>query len=245
MDEKYDVVVIGGGVIGLCSAYYLRQSGASVAVLDKDDFSDGASWVNAGLLVPSHLEPIAAPGVIAQGLKWLADPESPFYIKPRLDMELTRWLWGFQAACTKKNVERAIPVLRDLALASLELHDDLSNLPGFENTGLTHGGLLMLHNSPNSEKANLARADVAETAGLSIQRLSRTETLSRDPAIRTPMNGSVFFRDDCTFDPEQFMRALIRQLETDGVHLHSETEVTDFEANSKLPRSTAGHGSRA
>jgi len=230
MDEKYDVLVIGGGVIGLCSAYYLRQSGASVAVLDKDDFSDGASWINAGLLVPSHLEPIAAPGVIAQGLKWLADPESPFYIKPRLDMELTRWLWGFQAACTKKNVDQAIPVLRDLALASLELHDDLSNLPGFESAGLTHGGLLMLHNSPNSEKANLARADVAETAGLSIQRMSKSETLELDPEIRTPMNGSVFFRDDCTFDPEQFMRALIRQLETDGVHLHSHTEVTGFDS---------------
>ncbi len=232
MDEKYDVVVVGGGVIGLCSAYYLKHLGASVAVLDKGDYSDGASWVNAGLLVPSHLEPIAAPGVVAQGLKWLADPESPFYIKPRIDMELTRWLWRFQAACTKKNVERAIPVLRDLALASLELHDDLSKLPGFEKIGLTCGGLLMLHNSPKSEKANLALADVAETAGLSIQRLSQSETHDIDPEIRTPMNGSVLFREDCSFDPEQFMRAMVRQLQADGVHLFSQTEVTDFDIES-------------
>ncbi|GMQ82035.1 MAG: FAD-dependent oxidoreductase [Rhodothermia bacterium] len=232
MDKKYDVVVVGGGVIGLCSAYYLRLSGASVVVLDKSDFSDGASWVNAGLLVPSHLEPIAAPGVIAQGLKWLADPESPFYIKPRIDMELTRWLWGFQAACTKKNVERAIPVLRDLAFASLELHDELAKLPGFENTGFKHGGLLMLHNSLKSEKANLALADLAETTGLMVERLSESETHELDSGIKTPMKGSVLFREDCTLDPEQFMRALIRQLKADGVHFFSQTEVTDFDSDS-------------
>jgi len=228
MNDRYDVTIVGGGVIGLSCAYYLRQTGASVCVLEKGPFLHGASMGNAGLLVPSHIESYAAPGIIAQGLKWLADPESPFYIKPRIDMELTRWLWGFQAACTKENVARGIPVLRDLALAGLELHDALARLPGFENTGLEHNGLFVLHNSHKSEKANLALADAAEKAGLRIERLSEEETLERDPGIRTPMNGSVYFQEDACFDSEKFMTALLEHVKIKGVDLIEETEVLGF-----------------
>lgn len=229
MDDRYDVTIVGGGVIGLCCAYYLRQTGASVCVLEKGPFLDGASLGNAGLLVPSHIESYAAPGIITQGLKWLADSESPFYVKPRIDMELTRWLWGFRAACTTENVERGIPVLRDLALASLELHDALARLPGFENTGLEHKGLFVLHNSKKSERSNLALADLAEKAGLRIERLSKEETLARDPGIRTPMNGSVYFEEDASFDSEKFMAALLEHVSSEGVDLIAETEVQSFQ----------------
>ena len=229
MDRSYDVAIVGGGVIGLCTAYYVRKSGASVAVIDKDTFSDGASFVNAGLLVPSHLVPFAAPGVIAQGLKWLADPESPFYIKPRLDMELTRWLWGFQSSCTQENVDRGIPLLRDLALESIRLHDELASLPGFEKIGLVHDGLLMLHNSEKSEKANLYLADLADAAGLDIERFNEAETLAMDPAIRTPMNGSVYFAQDASLDPELFMSAMIGHLRSSGVDLIEREEIVGFD----------------
>jgi len=228
MKRRYDVVIVGGGVIGLSAARFLRASGADVAVVDKSTLTDGASWVNAGLLVPSHIEPIAAPGVIKQGLKWLADPESPFYIKPRVDMDLTRWLWGFQAACTDRNVARAIPILRDMALVSLELLEDIVRSPGFEYVGFGRSGLLMLHNSEKSEKANLALADLAGEAGLEIDRLTRDETLELEPAIRTEMNGSVYFRQDSLFDPEAFMRSLIRDLREAGVEFLTETAVRDF-----------------
>ena len=125
LQNRTDTIVVGGGIIGLCCAYYLNQSGASVRVVDKGSMDDGASYVNAGYLVPSHIEPMAAPGVIAQGLKWLANPESPFYIKPRFDLDLTAWLLGFQAACTRDNLRRSIPLLRDLALEGLSLYDEV------------------------------------------------------------------------------------------------------------------------
>ena len=103
-----DVHIIGGGIIGLCSAYYLRQAGYSVTVLDRGDFSEGCSHGNAGMIVPSHFVPLATPGMIGQGLKWLFSASSPFYIRPRLDAELAQWLWQFYRASTAERVARKV-----------------------------------------------------------------------------------------------------------------------------------------
>jgi D-amino-acid dehydrogenase len=231
MERESDVVIIGGGIVGLCCAYYLRQTGASVTVLDKGPMEGGASYVNAGYLVPSHIEPMAAPGVIAQGLKWLANPESPFYIKPRIDLDLTRWLWGFQAACTDDHVARSIPILRDLALASLELFDEMALRPGFEGAGPEHTGLLMIHNSEYSKRHNLEFADVAVEAGLDVRQLTREETLTLEPGIRTPLTGSVYCREDSAIDPGYFMARLKDEIISMGVQIRRDTEVTGFRRN--------------
>ena len=112
LPRDVDVLVIGGGVIGVTSAWYLAQRGRTVTLVDKDDVCAGSSYGNSGLLVPSHSRPLAAPGVLAQGLRWLLDSASPFYVKPRLDRDLLAWLWKFRGACTAENVRRAVPVLR-------------------------------------------------------------------------------------------------------------------------------------
>ena len=85
---KKKVIVIGGGIVGLSTAFYLRAEGHEVVVLDKGTLSEGASFVNAGYLTPSHIVPLAAPGMISKGLKWMFNSSSPFYIKPRLDADL-------------------------------------------------------------------------------------------------------------------------------------------------------------
>ena len=86
--SQRSVIVIGAGVIGVCSAYFLAEKGMRVTLVDQDDVCSGSSYGNAGLLVPSHSVPLAAPGVIWQGLRWMFDSESPFYIKLRLDPKL-------------------------------------------------------------------------------------------------------------------------------------------------------------
>lgn len=81
------VVIIGGGIIGLSSAYYLLKEGHEVTIVDQYDISSGASFVNAGYIAPSHIIPLAAPGMITKGIKYMFDKTSPFYMKPRIDLE--------------------------------------------------------------------------------------------------------------------------------------------------------------
>jgi D-amino-acid dehydrogenase len=194
---------------------------------------DGASYVNAGYLVPSHIEPMAAPGVIAQGLKWLANPESPFYIKPRFDLDLTAWLLGFQAACTRDNLRRSIPLLRDLALEGLSLYDEVCAHEAFASAAPEKNGLLMLHSSEYSERHNLEFADMADEAGLIVKRLNRDETLTLEPGIRTPVTGSVFCEQDESIDPGFFVSTLRSYLKSQGVTFSPNTEVTGFERAGK------------
>lgn len=133
------VLIIGGGAVGICSAYYLSEQGRNVTVVDKGEVCSGCSYGNAGLVVPSHSVPLAAPGMIFKGLKWMFNPESPFYIKPRFDPELFSWLWKFRGACNERRMRKAMPVIRDLSLASVQLFEELATLEdlefGFEKRG--------------------------------------------------------------------------------------------------------------
>ena len=144
--SKADVLIIGAGAIGICTAYYLSQSGRKIIVLDKGEVCSGCSYGNAGLIVPSHCVPLAEPGVIKKGLKWLLNPESPFYIKPRLDWDLVAWLWRFRRACNEAHVERSMPVIRDLTFESLRLFNEITGHAGIE-FGFEQRGCLYLCNT--------------------------------------------------------------------------------------------------
>src|ERR1700756_5663736 len=113
------ILIIGAGVIGLSAAYYAARKGHSGAFLEREPAQrDGCSFGNAGMIVPSHFVPLAAPGMVALGLKWMFNPESPFYIKPRFDADLISWAWKFYRAATPEHVARSAPLLRDLSFAS-------------------------------------------------------------------------------------------------------------------------------
>lgn len=96
--DQDEVLILGGGVIGLCSALYLLEAGRRVRVLERRHVGAGASHGNCGTLTPSHAPPLAAPGVIAKGLRWMLKPDAPLYIKPRIDPALWRWLLRFRRA---------------------------------------------------------------------------------------------------------------------------------------------------
>lgn len=217
MSQRFDCVIVGGGVVGLSCARTLSEQGARVLVIDRGRYQEAASTGNAGMIVPSHIVPLAAPGVIAKGMKWLMNPESPLYIKPSANPDFVRWLWAFQKHCTEAHVQHGIPVLRDSILASLELLDAWCATPEFETAGLAHTGLLMLHDGEKARKENLELADQAEEAGLEIERLDRDGTLALEPALKTQITGSVYFRQDARVDPEGLVRALEAHVRKAGV----------------------------
>src|SRR5438045_8638031 len=89
--KKMKITIVGGGVIGLCCAYYLNKEGYEVTVIDRNNITDGCSFGNMGYISPSHFIPLASPVIIRQGLKWMLSSSSPFYIQPRLNLDLIRW----------------------------------------------------------------------------------------------------------------------------------------------------------
>jgi D-amino-acid dehydrogenase len=227
LSDRVDVLVIGGGIVGVCSAHYLAARGKSVAVLEKDDIASGCSAGNAGFICPSHSIPMAAPGVVAKGLKWMFDPDSPFYIKPRFSPALFSWLWKFRAACTEERVRRVMTVLRDLHCASVSLYDDLAKAGGFP-FGWTREGLLLLFRTDHAYEEGLKESALLQEIGVPSQALAPGEIAARVPRARPGLAGGILFPGDAHLDPLAFVRGLAAHVRTRGVRVHTATEVTGF-----------------
>ncbi|NLG08201.1 MAG: FAD-dependent oxidoreductase [Deinococcales bacterium] len=224
------VVVVGAGIVGLASAYYLRRAGFEVTVLERDPEERATtSHGNAGMVVPSHFVPLAAPGVVAQGLRWMADPRSPFYVKPRLRADLLAWGWRFWRAGTTAHVTRSAPLLLALNLASrdayVELDAELGGGFAFERQGLT---MLCATERGLEEEARVAA--LAAGLGMRAEVLDGREAQAREPGIELAVAGGVHYPEDAHLDPAAFMRVLQRRLAADGVALRFGTRVAGFEA---------------
>lgn len=228
-DRRSDVVVIGGGIVGLSSAWYLRKAGLDVTLVSRDPVGVGTSAGNAGMIVPSHVVPLAAPGVISQGLRWLLNPASPFHIKARPDPDLIRWLLTFRSHCTDRHVAYAAPILAELSLRSVRLFEDLQAEIG--DFGWRQTGLLMVHRSTKYRDDDWRAADVAEGLGLRVRRLDEAGTRAAEPGIRSDVLGSVLYQDDGRVDPDAFLHLASSALREAGVKIEEEVEVTGLSAS--------------
>lgn len=197
------VIIVGGGVIGLCSAYYALKRGFAVTLIDRG--GDNCSTGNAGMVVPSHFIPLAAPGMIAKGLRMMLNPESPFFIRPRLDAGLMRWGWLFYRNSTERHVAATRELLRDLNLESRRLFAELSEDGDF---GLARRGLLMLCKTDKGLHEEAEVAEAAHAIGLEANVLDAEETARLDPDITMSVAGSVHFPQDCHLDPAKFVRMM-------------------------------------
>lgn len=222
------VVVIGGGVVGLCTAYYAAQRGHRVTVLERGGPDhDCCSLGNAGMIVPSHIVPLAAPGMIGLGLRLMRNPEGPFAIQPRLDRDLLDWCWKFYRACNAEHVRRAAPLLRDLSLASRRCYEEFAAL--WDNDfGLVQKGLLMLCKTERTLEEESRLAAMAQQLGLQAAVLTPAQTAQLDPNIRMDITGAVYFPQDSYLSPPRFMARLTRALEESGIPIAWGSEVTGW-----------------
>ncbi len=210
------VVIIGGGAIGLSTAYYLSKEGHEVVVIDAADMTDGCSYGNAGMVVPSHVLPLAQPGMIARGVRWMFDSRSPFYVRPRLSPALLSWGWQFYRNSTQEHVERSKTALRDLSLFSKELYRDLASQT---NLFWHEQGLLMLYRSDKVGEEEMEAGKMARELGLEVDFLSASEAADLESGLKLDVKGAVHYRSDAHLHPGKFMTFLKQELEKTGVRL--------------------------
>ena len=220
------LVIIGAGVIGLCSAYYAARKGHKVTIIDsRSEDHEGCSFGNAGMVVPSHFIPLAAPGMVALGLKWMWNPESPFYIKPSLSPALLSWGYKFWRAANPEHVRRSAPLLRDLSFASRELFEELSREEDF---GLVQKGLLMLCKTEHALEEESKMAEQARALGVPAESLNAKRTAELDPGARLDIAGSIYFPKDCHLSPNRFMASMRQRLQKLGVEFQWNTNIHEL-----------------
>ncbi len=243
MSESDSVIVCGGGVIGLCAAHYLARAGFAVTVLERNpEGSDSCAHGSAGYISPSHVLPISAPGMVWQGLKWMASSRSPFYIKPRLDPELIRWGWLFARSCTAEHALRAAPVLHDLCLAARELFVELAEETGNVFELRTEGMLNLCQTDKFLEEESRGLARVANELGVEARVLDPSETAVLEPGARMNIAGSIYFPIDAHLTPRKLMPALLELLRAEGVKLHFETAIQSWQVEAGRVRAVRTDG---
>ena len=222
------VVIVGGGVIGLCVAYYAQQNGHNVTVVERGaPAHENCSLGNAGMIVPSHFVPLAAPGMVAYGLRAMRHPESPFFIRPRLNADLLRWGLLFMRAANAHHVARASPLLRDLNMASRSAYEQMADTFG-DGFGLTKNGLLMLCKTQHGLDDEAALAQKANALGISAAVLNPQEAAACDPGAQMDIAGAVHFPMDCHFAPRVFIAHLTDALKANGARFCWETNITGW-----------------
>ena len=230
---KKKVIIVGGGIIGLSCAYYLIEDGHEVVLIEKNSFNSGASIVNAGYLIPSHIIPLASPEVLKKGIKWMLNSNSPFYIKPRFNRDLINWGYNFIKSSSSEHVNSSIRVIKDINELSKELYFELrdSKKIDFE---IYEKGLLMAFKTSEAEKEELKTAKIARELEMNVQELSQEQVNLMQPKIRMNIKGAFWYKSDAHLTPQSFMINLKSYLLKKGLKVYNENLVESFDYDSSV-----------
>jgi D-amino-acid dehydrogenase len=211
----------------LSSAFYLQEAGYSVTVIDSTDMLQGCSYGNAGYVCPSHFVPLATPGIVRQGLKWMLNAKSPFYIQPRLNSNLVSWGWKFLKSATHAHVKRSAIPLRDIALLSRRLYENWAQLPGMDFAWEPKGMLELFQTEENVHHAEQTLKESLHL-GLEARLLNKAELQAMEPHAEINALGALFFACDAQLYPNKLMSSLLACLQQRGVRFECKREVTGF-----------------
>lgn len=222
-----DVLVVGGGVIGLACAHYLARSGLSVRIVERDRTGAGASYGNCGLLFFSDLPPLCGPGAIRHELIRTLKGTSPLYIKPRPDLSLAFWLLRFAANCTARHRDAAIRARHAILTVSGELFTDL-----FAEESLAcdadHRGVLMVFSDPAALRAYAHTNRLLEPFGLAAAFLDRRAIHAMEPTLGQRVCGGWHHPQDSHLRPEALIGAWSAAVRKHGVIIEEACPLTQL-----------------
>ncbi|MGK0136651.1 MAG: D-amino-acid dehydrogenase [Algoriphagus sp.] len=236
------VHIIGSGIIGLFSAYYLVKEGYEVELIDQSEGNEGCSFQNAGMIVPSHFVPLAAPGMVIKAIKWMFDSTSPFYAKPRLDLDFLNWALKFALSATQKKANAAMPVLQKFIWESKILYQETEDLDlDFETKGL-----LMLCQTGHTLEDEIGVVNKAHELGMKASILDRQGVHELEYESRPDVKGGVFYPNDAHCNPQKLISSLKSFLKANGVLFTNNAVLTKAAFNKGKIKSITinkkGHG---
>jgi D-amino-acid dehydrogenase len=227
------VIVVGGGVIGLTTAYHLALGGAEVELLDARATGLGASAVNAGWFVPSEAMPVPGPGMVGQTMKWMLRPDSPVYIRPSLDPRFIRFMIDMWRHCN--DADQRAGFAAHLALAD----STAAVLDSYRADGMDfemHSeGLLMAFTGRELFEHHLHNLDLVRAQGIEPLVLVGDEVRVHEPELSDAVHGGIFFPDERHLDPRAFVVALHKRLDEMGVQVREHCAVTDVVTAESAP----------
>lgn len=211
------VLVIGGGIIGLSCAYYLRRAGCEVTILDPAGGREGASYGNAGFLGPSHYTPLANPKSLRNGLRWMLSPTSPFYIQPVLDKDLIRWGLLFARHANQGHVDRMVKPLSAISHLSHHLFEQWH--AAFPEFTFEKAGLIDLFQTEAAWQSAMKELSRARELGVDAVEISREDIAALEPDVEIRAAGGIHMRGDAHTYPPKLMEALLEELRRLGVQI--------------------------
>jgi D-amino-acid dehydrogenase len=227
-DRHGPVVVVGGGVIGLCLAYYLAEAGASVDLVERHTIGSAASWGNAGWVCESHSAPIPAPGIMRYALRSLGRPHSPLYLRPFPDPTLLAWLWRFWRSTSQRTFDAGYRAVADLNRDTFELYEKLA-VAGVDTTLRRLG---MVHAFLSQQEAVRSRDLQAQAAperyDLGGEIVAGDDAARLDPALSKAVRAAYLVPGEGVVDPERLTAGLAKAALESGVRIHDRTLVTGF-----------------
>jgi len=219
-----DVLILGGGVIGLSCALFLLEQGRSVRILERNTVGGATSLGNCGTITPSHALPLAAPGMISKALKYMTQADAPFYIKPSTDLSLLDWLLRFSLRCNAKDQRATALAKAPLLNASRALLQSLIDKYGMQ-CQFQASGVLYVCKSQQQLEALSAELPLLGECGVRSEPLDGAQLAAREPALLPDMAGGVFFPDDAHFRPDAYCQELLRVVRAMGAVIEEGCEV--------------------
>lgn len=241
--ESPDVLILGGGVVGLACALYLLESGRSVTVLEQGAPGGGSSHGNCGTLTPSHAVPLAMPGTLGTALKWLFRPDAPLRIRPRLDPALARWLLMFAARCNWRDFAQATRSRAALLNLSRMLIEELVRRHRLDCEFGDGGTLYVYRDAAQLERTDAWMPRALAEVGVPIERLDAAELMAREPALRDGVAGGYHHPADGWLRPDRFVAELARVVRALGGRIEEQARIEAIErdgARVRRVRTTRG-----
>ena len=230
MNVRDDVLIVGGGVIGLASGIALLQAGRGVRLLEAGTAGCGSSHGNCGTITPSHAAPLAAPGTVAKALRWMLMPDAPFRVSPRFDPALWRWFAGFAARCNRADWLRAMQARATILEASRSAFPGWLDALGidceFETPGVDH-----VYRDRAEFEAFEDEAAQLRSLGIAVERIEGADYLRQEPALRDGVVGAIRFPGDARLRPDRYVAGLARAFRALGGELVEHAEVLAIDAS--------------